>query len=85
MILRFFTKQHIFRMPIVRQIIWTLLSFWHKAQKSDIIFEIGKEAVKYHYFDQVKYMKNKKFVTEFGYPKYEANDDNLDAQIDVAM
>ena len=39
-------------MSLFSQIIWNLLSFWHKARKGNIRFEIG--GVKDHYFDQVK-------------------------------
>ena len=36
------------------KIIWTLLSLWHKTWKGNILLEIGQEAAKYLYFDQVK-------------------------------
>ena len=45
--------------------------------------EIGEEAIKY-YFDQVYSGQQTKeifLVIEFGYPRYEARDDNLDAQL----
>ena len=82
LILYFCVKQQSFRMSIVSRIIYTLLSFWHKARKGNILLEIGEAVIQY--YDRVDFGQWKKetsLMIEFGYPTQEASNDNMGSHI----
>ena len=77
-----------FRMTIISQIIVFLLSFWHKLERATFFWRLEEMRKIALFFMRLMYedfcsLKTKETlsVPEFGYPNYEASDDNLEAQI----